>query len=338
MYWGQAAVALAAAIGIIAALLGRGRHGLVALATGVVAYVCVRWTFAWGFRVRYWYRRGTRGVYSTSCPNCEQYIYRRKQDWILRCGRCEWTAGWPVVRWVTQSVPARQLRRTVLGPSLLVVVLATAVIVTGAVGGMALTAGTSNSTGGDQPEVLISNETLNLSVPNITATTPGLSVQHGYNRTLVTRHFFGLLNEERQSRGLQPLSRSQVLTEMGRNHSRDMAEHSYLGHVDSQGRTIQDRYAARGLLPECRLPIENSDRYYSGAENAVYIPVDTEVIVGWQEGAYYVENEQELARAIFEEWMHSPPHRRAMLVESADEASLGLYITEKRAYGSLELC
>lgn len=38
-------------------------------------------------------------------------------------------------------------------------------------------------------------------------------------------------------------------------------------------------------------------------------------------------------------WMHSPPHRKAMLVDSADQADLGLYITDDGAvYASLELC
>jgi uncharacterized protein YkwD len=37
--------------------------------------------------------------------------------------------------------------------------------------------------------------------------------------------------------------------------------------------------------------------------------------------------------------MNSPPHRKAMLVGSADEAGLGLYITdENKVYASLELC
>lgn len=131
MYWGQVAVALASALSTASYLYTRGRSVSVAVLAAIVVYFLVRWVIAWGYRTRYWYRRGTKGYYSISCPDCGQYIYRRRRDWILKCGRCGWTAGWPVVRWLTQSVPARQLRRTVVGPQLVVVIVASALLLSG---------------------------------------------------------------------------------------------------------------------------------------------------------------------------------------------------------------
>ena len=322
MYWGQIAVALITALGIGLYFYTSGRIPLVAALAVLIVYFVVRWLIAWGYRVSYWYRRGTKGIYTTSCPDCGQYIYRRRENWILQCGRCGWKAGWPIIRWITQSVPARQFRRTVLSPQLIVVLVAIGVLVLGGVGG--------GITGLDSEGSAV-NESDGASPFS------GEAVEERYNRTLVEVHFIELLNEERSSRGLQNVSQSAILSDMGEEHSADMAEYDYVGHDDSEGRTIQDRYEERGLLPKCRLPIEGSDRYYPGAENAAS---------GWVEkqftsngGSYYVSDEQELAGALFFMWMNSPPHRQAMLVYSAEQAGLGITITESgKFYAALELC
>jgi len=340
MYWGQIAVALLSAMMTAVFLYLRGRTVLSSMLVAIVIYFVVRWLIAWGYRVRYWYRRGTKGVYSTSCPNCSQYIYRRRRNWILQCGRCGWTTGWPLVRWVTQSVPARQLRRTVAGPQLIVVTVAISVLVLGGVSG-AITgpnpdSPSENDTGGVSP-INLSMPSLTVNVSSHTSSTPGPAVQQGYNRTLTETYFIELLNEERSSRGLQNVSRAAVLSDMGEAHSEDMADHDYIGHINSEGQTIRERYEEQGLLPECNLPIEGSDRYYPGAENAAGAWVEREFTSSG--GTYYVTNEQELAEALFSIWMNSPPHRKAMLVRSADEAGLGITITESgKVYAALELC
>lgn len=165
-------------------------------------------------------------------------------------------------------------------------------------------------------------------------------VQEGYNLNRTEALFIRYLNQERSSRGLQNVSKRSVLTEMGREHSRDMAEKDYFAHEEPDGDTIRDRYQQRGLLPECRLPILGTDRYYAGAENIAQLHVDTQLQADWAEdGTFSVYNEENLARAISEMWMHSKGHREAMLVASADEAGLGIYITETgEVYASLELC
>lgn len=337
MYWGQVAVALIAAMLATGFLYLRGRTALIAVLVGTVIYFIVRWLIAWGYRVRYWYRRSTKGVYSTTCPNCGQYIYRRRRDWILQCGRCSWTAGWPIIRWATQSVPARQFRRTVVGPQLVLVTVAIGILVLGGVNGaiLGLNEGIDNSEG--VSPISISSSDLSSNLFSHNSSTPGPAVQEGYNRTVVELHFIKLLNEERFSRGLQYVSRSAVLSDMAEEHSEDMAEHDYIGHTDSEGRTIRERYERRGLLPECNLPIEGTDRYYAGAENAAGAWVERRFTSSG--GSYFVSNEQELANALFSIWMNSPLHRRAMLVSSADEAGLGITINESgKVYAALELC
>lgn len=138
--------------------------------------------------------------------------------------------------------------------------------------------------------------------------------------------FLSLLNEERRSRGLGTVSRSAELSEMATAHAEDMATHDYIGHENADGDSIEDRYRARGLLPECRLPTEHG-QYYPGAENA------------W--GATDRVSGRRLADQAFGSWMQSRGHREAMLVASADEAGLGVaheYGGEWTTCVALELC
>lgn len=56
-------------------------------------------------------------------------------------------------------------------------------------------------------------------------------------------------------------------------------------------------------------------------------------------GVVYIDSEAKLAENLFRQWMNSQGHREAMLVYSADEAGLGIYITPNgKVYASLELC
>lgn len=335
MYWGQMAVGVAVAIATAYALASTGRPTTVAIAGAVIVYSVVRWLLAWAYRTRFWVRQGGHG-HRVQCPNCHAHRHRIGGDWILRCKQCGWKEGLPLLRWVTRSVPARQLRRTVVGPKLVVVVIAAAVIAVGGVPGVGaivsddiLHTGVNNSSGGFQ-----------FNIPSFNGTERGPEWQQGYNRTKVRHHFIEYLNKERSDRRRQNLSHSQVLTEMGRNHSRNMARHEYMGHVEPGGIGIQDRYEGRGLLPKCRLPIEGTDEYYPGAENVAKVHVDTTLRVQWgMTEEYDVYNEEELAFALFQIWYYSRPHLEAMVVASADEVGLGLYITDDdTAYASLELC
>lgn len=164
--------------------------------------------------------------------------------------------------------------------------------------------------------------------------------QEGINITKTEAHFVTLLNQERASRGLQNVTRNPTLTNMGQRHSRDMALKDYFSHTEPDGDTIKDRYEKNGLIPQCHLPIKGTDEYYAGAENIAQTSIHIDVEAAWASGGtYYVSNAKELAWAIFQMWMHSKGHREAMLVHSADEAGLGINITDQnRVYASLELC
>jgi len=111
---------------VLASLLVGGILGYAALISGfiitsavaaaVLSYLGVRWVWATIARTRYWLSRGTEGVYQESCPNCQRQRYRVSGDWILTCHKCGWKPGWPVIRWVTRSVPGVQFRRSLSQP------------------------------------------------------------------------------------------------------------------------------------------------------------------------------------------------------------------------------
>lgn len=271
------------------------------------------------------------------CPNCNRTIRRLFDDKFLTCHYCGWTASIRGFRWITHPTWmlyfVEHLLRRPASTAWSAMKVGIMILFVGSLLVYLLPIGAVTPT-----EMTASDIAPNWSINTSSSSDP--AVQEGVNRTAVERHFIRFLNEERHSRGLQNISQRDILTQMGQNHSQNMALHGYIGHVEPDGDTIRDRYRDRGLLPECRLPIEGTDRFYPGAENAAKWHIDTAVRAEWAEGGtYFASNERELASALFQQWMHSPLHRKAMLVVSADEAGLGLYITDAgTVYASLELC
>lgn len=360
IYYGQILAALINALVIAYVTLSAGYSLGTAVVICILVYISSRWMIAWLFRIRHWHH--TDGSDSQSCPSCDQYIYRKSGDWILTCHRCGWRPGIPVVRWVVYSLPIQQLRRTIVGVQLIVVLLLVTVLLTGTPAQITAEniSNFSLADETDTPDPFLPSDKTNTqssvktqsmtqgtetgltntpsSKITITKTpTPAVSGSYGYNLTKVEHEFMLILESERAARDLSLLSLRAELSEMGRTHAENMAEHNYVGHEWPSGVTIQDRYEKRELLPECRLDVIDSDMYYQGAENAASAHVDQPFTADGE--LYTVDNETELARALFSMWMNSPLHRVVMLLESVDEMGLGIYIKPNgKAYAALELC
>lgn len=164
------------------------------------------------------------------------------------------------------------------------------------------------------------------------------SSDDGMNETLVQEEFAKQLNSERQSRGLNPLITSQILRAMGSEHAENMREHDYIGHVQPDGTTIEDRYRDRGLLPKCRLSAGDG-KYYDGAENAAGAHIDELVTHPGTSESFYIDTESELAAFLLDSWMTSDGHRKVLLLDSAKEIGLGIAISDSgRVYAALEFC
>ena len=113
---------------------------------------------------------------------------------------------------------------------------------------------------------------------------------------------FGLINTERQSRGLGLLSIQALLNTASRNHSTDMACNSFFSHTGSDGSLPWDRVNALGY------------RYTSIAEN---------IFAGSSN-----------AQAAFNAWMDSSGHRENMLNPAYTEIGIGYQYWSNSPYGA----
>ncbi len=80
----------------------------------------------------------------------------------------------------------------------------------------------------------------------------------------VRRELFDALNATRRDAGLPPLREHVGLREVALAHSRDMAEHDYIGHTSQRTGSPSDRVRAAGLTSG--LVLENIGRGYSAQE------------------------------------------------------------------------
>lgn len=335
MYWGQVAVALVGALVSASYLYSLGWTATSVVLVAIVVYFVARWLIAIAYRVRYWYRRGTKGHYSRGCPDCGQYIYRRRRDWILRCDRCGWIAGRPVVRWITQSVPGRQFRRTVIGPQLVIVVLAV----------FALTGGASVD------DVGFRNAATNTTVPNasvfadpigeptraetdVATEAPVVSSEldvrnrdTSIENERVERLIINRTNQVRRNHQLSTLSRGDVPSRFAEQHSRDMGEYGFFSHNGPNGTSARQRMERIGQ--SCGGP---------ASENVHRAPLVSNVRIYGSEETVNVYDESELAVYAVQGWMNSPGHRENMLDNRWTRTGVGVYVSEETVYITIVFC
>jgi len=341
VYWGQIALSLAAALAGGTYLHDRGYQSVVVVLVGITVYIAVRWGIAWTFRTKFWYHHGGNRNDGDSCPNCGRYIYRFERDWVLRCGRCGWTAGWPVIRWFTKSVPSQQLRRTVAGPRLLLVVLA----VSGLFAPAAVSGAVSDATDRVTP-LVDSVESADETTPTERGSEKNRSrgedrqdgvnperrnkdqrsdesgearpeldqedTSNGFDERRVERLVLKSINEIRTERGkqsLRPLAVDSPVRTAARDHSEDMATRGYFSHTSPDGEGIGKRYSCT--------PSENIAMSY----------INTRVRT--ENGTEVYDSETELAEGLIQLWMNSDPHRKNLLREY-ESSGVGVYITESR--------
>lgn len=176
-----------------------------------------------------------------------------------------------------------------------------------------------------------------LDVQNQVTKAPTATDNGAISQAAVELEFLSAFNEWRAEQGLSEVTVDSQLTALGREHSEYMAEHGRLTHAEAGGRTVEARYRERGLLPECEIPIEGSDRYYPGAENAAQTWIYTNVVT--DNGTAYYDSAKDLARGLLRQWINSPGHRRPMVQPAVDEIGLGIVITDENAvWASLEFC
>lgn len=284
------------------------------------------------------------------CPECGQRIWRLGKDKFLKCHKCGWTKGWPVVRWVSHPTWidyyfggfASWIRRqSYLAFFVKVLVIALTVIIVFAVAGQQFGVVTFTKS----PEDIVdeigdlgNGDQLGDSV-NHTSVDNGGSVgsetNYNLNRTEIEYEVHRQINQERRERGLNPLEFDDELQTIARHHSEDMAVNNYFAHEDPDGHGFSYRYDQFNY--SCRVPAEGNT-YLTGAENIVQTYHHDQVIVWWSDKIMTYETEREIARAIVQSWMHSRGHRKNILTPEWRREGIGVFIEGKEVYATQNFC
>ncbi|MBD3319337.1 hypothetical protein GF342_05510 [Candidatus Woesearchaeota archaeon] len=136
-----------------------------------------------------------------------------------------------------------------------------------------------------------------------------------------------LINKERTSRGLTPLSYDGALQTIAEGHSEDMVNRNYFSHYSPEGLTFSDRYAQRQY--SCRVPVE--DVAYTGAENIAIIPLVSTYEL--HSGTPLSYNTLEgMAALVVDGWMKSKGHRENILKPYWSVQGIGIGVNESLDY------
>jgi uncharacterized protein YkwD len=112
----------------------------------------------------------------------------------------------------------------------------------------------------------------------------------------------GLLNGYRDQKGTAPIAADPAFQEAARAHAADMMLNDFMGHSSSTGMSFQGRMSAF---------VGDVTKYPSIGENAARDTQDTPV-------------DGSKARALFEQWVKSAPHRKNMVSRSFAFVSTGV--------------
>ena len=129
-----------------------------------------------------------------------------------------------------------------------------------------------------------------------------------------------LINEERTTRGLSPLSWNPTIAKASVNHSNDMANRDYFEHDSPEGRDFTWRYSQVGFT----CSITQGNWIYGGAENIMYT-----------EGYYGVDT---IATQSVDGWMDSPGHRENILTPYFKSQGIGVAKSGSEVYITQNFC
>lgn len=145
-----------------------------------------------------------------------------------------------------------------------------------------------------------------------------------------------LINAERQSYGLSPLSYDPALAAIALSHSNDMALNNYFAHVNLAGQTPADRGNAAGYT--CR---KDYGSYYTIgiAENLFQNNLYTSVTETNGVYTYDWTTPEEIARSSVTGWMNSEGHRKNILTPTYDREGIGVAIaSDDKVYITENFC
>ena len=145
----------------------------------------------------------------------------------------------------------------------------------------------------------------------------------------------GLINRERDAKGLEPLAWDAKLAAVARGHSADMAQRKYFSHASPEGANFDARY--RKARYGCMVPV--GDVIHGGAENIARDDLYAKLTMLGDKKYYDWHSEDELARRTVAGWMKSPGHRANILTAHWRHEGLGVIVTrDLRVYVTQDFC
>jgi uncharacterized protein YkwD len=141
------------------------------------------------------------------------------------------------------------------------------------------------------------------------------------------KQIFERVNEERGKAKLPPLKLVDVLSDIARAHSNDMAEHGYMAHVNPAGLGPTERARAAGFT--CQF--QAGRRTYRGIAENIF---QNNLYSGWRtvgsKTVYDWNSEEKIAMTSVAGWMASPGHRANILNPNATRTGVGISFSSDR--------
>ena len=145
--------------------------------------------------------------------------------------------------------------------------------------------------------------------------------------SVLEQEIYKLVNQERQKYGLAQLLLDMKLSDIAREHSKDMAMRNFFSHQTPEGKTPRDRWVAGGY---------NSDKNYSSyytyglAENIFKSHLYSSVT--YYNGVPYYNwmSQSDIANSTVIGWMSSLGHRKNILTATYDKEGIGVAVSLDR--------
>ncbi len=133
-----------------------------------------------------------------------------------------------------------------------------------------------------------------------------------------------LINLERQSRGLRALSLDTKLSDIARDHSKDMAQNNFFDHDNLKGQDPTAIAKAQGYNT-----YKNFGAYYRDGIGENILQNNLYDSVTYINGipTYDWNTQSEIAQSSVQLWMNSPGHRQNILDPDYDKEGIGIAIS-----------
>lgn len=148
------------------------------------------------------------------------------------------------------------------------------------------------------------------------------------------------VNRVRQSYGLPQLDRDELLANIARMHSGDMARFHFFNHINLQGEGPDERAQKLGWN---RKKQRDATTWAVGPGENIFMNNLYDKVVTTRENGIAVQKQylwntqEEIAQSTVQGWMDSPPHRKNILSRDYDEQGIGVVISGHEIYITQDL-